>query len=158
MARLTLLSCRGTGTGDEVAHSSRPRLLRRTPRRGSRVSMMGRLRGWVRCRSSWVLEPERVVEPRVGGCIQRQSGPLPTTVKTLVWTRWRPNSQLSSSAPLRVVKLGGAVPERLARTYRRVHMGVYPSEVRSVHMSHFIIWSNSATYFGTPERARQHTV
>ena len=25
-----------------------------------------------------------------------------------------------------------------------------PREVRSEHMSHFIIWSNSATYFGTP--------
>ena len=30
------------------------------------------------------------------------------------------------------------------------HIGLSPSEVRSVHMSHFIIWSNSATYFGTP--------
>ena len=30
------------------------------------------------------------------------------------------------------------------------HIGLSPSDVRSVHMSHFIIWSNSATYFGTP--------
>ena len=30
------------------------------------------------------------------------------------------------------------------------HIGLSPSLVRSVHMSHFIIWSISAMYFGTP--------
>src|SRR5512138_3653813 len=30
------------------------------------------------------------------------------------------------------------------------HIGGSPSDVRSVHMSHFIIWSNSAMYLGTP--------
>jgi len=30
------------------------------------------------------------------------------------------------------------------------HIGLSPSLVRSVHMSHFIIWSISAKYFGTP--------
>ena len=53
--------------------------------------------------------------------------------------------------PVRVAANSSSVPYHSASLgHTDAHIGVRPSEVRSVHMSHFIIWSNSATYFGTP--------
>src|SRR4029453_6252459 len=55
-------------------------------------------------------------------------------------TEPRRGSSNSSIVPYQSASLG----------HTEAHIGVSPSEERSVHMSHFIIWSKSATYLGTP--------
>ena len=56
-----------------------------------------------------------------------------------------------NSDPRRVSSNSSIVPYHSASLgHTDAHIGVSPSEVRSVHMSHFIIWSKSATYLGTP--------
>ena len=53
--------------------------------------------------------------------------------------------------PRRVALNCSTVPYQSASLgHTDAHIGAYPSEVRSVHMSHFIIWSKSAMYLGTP--------
>ena len=60
---------------------------------------------------------------------------------------------------MRVASNSSIVPYHSASLgHTDAHIGLSPSEVRSVHMSHFIIWSNSATYFGHAERAGEHAV
>src|SRR5690606_30046900 len=81
-------------------------------------------------------------------------GPAPrssTTVYTLVRTSWRPNRKSRSSEPVRCSLNSSIVPYHSASLGQtEAHIGERPSDVRSVHMSHFIIWSISAMYFGTP--------
>src|SRR5680860_171735 len=56
-----------------------------------------------------------------------------------------------SSDPVRVSRYSSMVPYQSASLgHTDAHIGLSPSEVRSVHMSHFIIWSISAMYLGTP--------
>ena len=74
-----------------------------------------------------------------------------TTVYTFVRTSWRPKWKSRMSAPLRVASNCSIVPYQSASLGQTdAHIGLSPSLVRSVHMSHFIIWSISAMYFGTP--------
>ena len=56
-----------------------------------------------------------------------------------------------SNDPVRFSRNSSMVPYQSASLgHTDAHIGLSPSEVRSVHMSHFIIWSISAMYFGTP--------
>ena len=74
-----------------------------------------------------------------------------TTVYTFVRTSWRPNRKSRSSEPRRVLSNSSSVPYHSASLgHTDAHIGFRPSDVRSVHMSHFIIWSTSAMYLGTP--------
>lgn len=117
--------------------------------------MSGRLRGWVRCRSSWVLEPERVVEPRVGGCMQGVDDPPGQVVddgEDLGVDSLAAEQPVVRAAPRSASR---GIP-RWCRTTaprwdrpRRTSVRTPPTYGRCT-CQQLIIWSNSATYFGTP--------
>src|SRR5262249_39494322 len=75
-----------------------------------------------------------------------------TIMFTLVVTVWPPNrNSLTGRDRLRCCSTSSRVPKNRASLGQTVaHIGLRPVLVRSKHMSHFIIRSNSVTIFGTP--------